>query len=81
MKTTVTTITCDICSSSDIYEEALSLPVVFVTNQTDGHSTLPYLSSEKIDICRKCYNNILKGNLPFGSGAMGYNKYWFEEKK
>ena len=75
MKKTVTY--CDICGSEDdITEETIQ--VIFTTEQTEGRGCEPYLSGHKLDICKVCKRSILKGNCLWGSGAQGYNKYYFK---
>lgn len=77
---TVVTITCDVCKdemSSIHKDEKTRLSVVFTTEQTEGRPTRPYLTSQDIDICNKCMQNILEGKMLFGQGAMGYNTYYF----
>jgi len=78
-------ISCDICKKEDNKIEcdikSVEIQIIFTTDQTEGRSRKPYLSMEELDICEKCMNKILKGNYLFGSGAQGYNEYWFKEEE
>lgn len=50
--------------------------VVFFTDQTEGRSIKPYLSEEKLDLCNKCIEKIIKERKAIcGSGCMGFNDY------
>jgi len=79
------TYTCDICAEiidtkqkwSGIHA---SIPVVFTTEQTEGRPIQPYLAQQGMDICHLCYAKIIKGKLPFGAGAQGYNRYCFKDE-
>lgn len=57
----------------------ISLHVIFHTEQTEGRGIDPYLSPEQLDLCDECYSRVLNGVAIHGSGAMGYNEYYFEE--
>lgn len=80
MKTTTTR--CDICGASSTYDsrfkDDIRVDVIFVTEQTEGYPSDPYLSTEKLDICCDCYGNVLEGNYIFGKGAQGCNTYFFK---
>jgi hypothetical protein len=73
------TFTCDIkdCKRKAI-EKDVRMQIIFTTEQTEGYPTKHHFSMEKIDLCEECYAHALKGNYIFGSGAQGYNKYWFK---
>ena len=80
MKKTITVLTCDICKNAQndsIIQEDKTIPIIFTTEQTEGRGCDPYLSSFTLDICDTCMDIILKGNIPFGSGAQGHNRYSF----
>lgn len=72
-------ITCDIkgCGAENPANVKKQIQVIFHTEQTEGRGVTPYLSNETIDICSSCLTKVLKGNYIHGSGAMGYNDYWF----
>ena len=72
-------ITCDIHNCSDDAKGA-KVQVIFLTEQTEGRSTDPYLQIAKIDLCENCYKNILKGAAIFATGAQGYNTYKFNQQ-
>lgn len=80
---TIIKVTCDICKNemSSISHNNRSLSVIFTTEQTEGRSIKPYISTEKLDWCKKCEENILKGNMVFAQGAQGYNIYYFERNE
>lgn len=61
--------------------ERKEIEVIFTTEQTEGRSTTPYLSSERIDICNKCLRKKLEGIALYAWGAQGYNEYSFKEDK
>jgi hypothetical protein len=69
---------CDIkgCPNEAIHKQQ-QIQTIFTTDQTEGRSTAPYLSIEKLDLCEGCLNNLLAGNMIHGAGAQGYNEYWF----
>jgi len=73
---------CDICKiESNTKFKSIDLQVIFLTEQTEGRSVNPYLSSQKIEMCKDCNDYVLKGNYLYGSGAMGYNEYYFKKKE
>lgn len=82
-KTTVT-VTCDVCGremwsgcpKSKDRPIARNVLVWFDTEQTEGRSTEPYLSSESVFLCDECAE---KGIRIHGSGAMGCNEYRIKE--
>lgn len=78
----LTNVQCDICGASKIYDpqfkEDLELAVIFITEQTEGRPSDPYLSKSRLDICCDCYGNILHGNYVFAKGAQGCNIYFFK---
>lgn len=79
MKTTI--INCDIkdCTNVSNREEPLELDVIFTSEQTEGRSCPPYLSSEKVDLCPQCINKVLEGNYIWANGAQGHNTYYFKK--
>ena len=81
MKRTIETIMCDVCSSEVGVKSISNYPVVFTTEQTEGRNCSPYLAYKDIDLCKKCYNEVLYGNGIFGEGAMGHNEYYFKGDK
>lgn len=72
MVKTVTKTYCDICEKETSNGLNISYPIIWLTDETEGRSTIPYISNKKIDVCRECASKILKVS---GSGAMGFNKY------
>lgn len=68
---------CDVCG--DTANKNINTTVVFITEQTEGRDCEPYLDNKNIDICTSCLKEILKGKMLFGSGAQGYNSYWFKK--
>ena len=80
MKKTIIKKYCDICESEiPINKDKLQISVIFTTEQAEGRAITPYLTRKSLHICDSCKSIILEGNMVFGSGAMGYNKYWFKE--
>lgn len=79
---TRTIVSCDIqgCEKNADHKQK-TISVRFTTEQTEGRSTTPYLSGEKLDLCEEHYQKYID-NLPLtGSGAMGYNEYIFNKGK
>lgn len=79
---TIIKVFCDICKKemSNIYKhDPQPLTVVFTTEQTEGRSVTPYLSTLKLDWCHDCEDTMLSGKMVFAQGAMGYNTYYFKE--
>jgi len=78
------TISCDV---TDIIhggkvETNKDMPMVFLTETTEGRSTKPYLTTEKIDICELCLQHMIDTReLLTGEGSQGYNKYWFASQE
>ena len=66
---------CDICGKEcdkekDIF--SIAYPVIFITEQQEGKSCMPYIDVTRLDLCSKCANKVSKIEA---QGAMGYNKY------
>lgn len=72
MVKTVTNTYCDICEKETSNGLNINYPVIWFTERAEGRNTIPYISNEKIDVCRECASKILKVS---GSGVMGFNKY------
>lgn len=74
MKTTVTTttLTCDLCKNEVSELETIKYPVVFITEQTEGRSSEPYIDYKQIDLCEDCMKKSLK---IIGMGCQGYNTF------
>ena len=70
-KKTIEICTCDICNK-EAKTETLAIPIRWVTEQTEGRSIKPYITTETKDICEECLNKITKIK---GSGAQGFNTY------
>lgn len=50
--------------------------IIFTTEQTEGNTTKPYVTTQTLDVCDKCYDKLtLKGKYIQGSGAQGHNIY------
>lgn len=78
MKKIIEEVYCDICHKKATTHKTLQ--VIFTTEQTEGRSCKPYLSfPEELDLCDDCLGKIMKGNYVFGSGAQGYNDYYFKK--
>lgn len=74
MKKKITLYICDVCKK-EVEEKdlrSLSLPVMFHSDQTEGKPCSPYISIEKMDICKECLN---KAVTIHGMGAQGVNTY------
>jgi hypothetical protein len=73
------------CDIKDCKKECdadkINLQVIFLTEQTEGRNTEPYLSHQELNVCKDCICKILKGNYVFATGAQGYNEYFFKEIK
>ena len=80
MRKTITQCFCDVCNSEESVRTE-SIQVIFTTEQTEGKSTSPYLYNVKMDICKVCLSHILSGNMLFGHGAQGNNKFYFKKDK
>ena len=76
----VTRTICDVCEN-DKEVCSKNINIIFTTEQTEGRSVEPYLSLNKIDICVKCLAKVISGNMLFGEGAMGHNRYYFKVKE
>ena len=76
MKKVTTEHLCDVCGKNATKLQ-LKTGVIFTTEQTEGRSVAPHPSIETVDLCESCYKWHISGQMIFGSGAMGYNKYWF----
>lgn len=73
MKNVVETVTCDVCG--DEFGEdgfSLTIPIRWLTEQTEGKFCKPYYQSATIDICEKCANDALRIEA---IGAQGCRKY------
>lgn len=71
---TITKHTCDLCEGPATKLQQ-RVPVVFLTEQTEGRSCSPYLTIETLDLCEKCFQQIV-GRCPLTAhGAQGHNTY------
>lgn len=71
-------ITCDVCKVEKLTDEKpIKYQVIFSNEQTEGRTCKPYLSEYALDLCQPCLSVMLKGNMLFGEGAMGHNKFYF----
>jgi len=71
---TITNHTCDLCKEPAKFLQQ-RLPVVFLTEQTEGRSCKPHLTTETFDICEKCMQRIVDSYPLTGYGAQGSNTY------
>ena len=81
---TVTKVMCDIkgCNQEvEGYGKGIHMHVVFHTDQTEGRSTEPHFSNQKMDICKPCMKKILDSYPIQASGAQGHNDYRIIENK
>ncbi len=59
MKKTIEQYFCDVCGEqSDVVQ--VNYPVIFHTDQTEGRSSNPYISQEKLELCPKCLERAVK---------------------
>lgn len=77
-----TIVNCDVCEKEmcSIYAtEKENITVIFTTEQIEGRNTGRYLYNQSLDICHHCKQKMIQGKMLFAAGAMGHNKYWFNE--
>lgn len=74
MKIVVEVFNCDICGNK-IQQPVIKIkyPVIFITEQTEGRKTAPYIDYQNLDCCMECQSKILKVKA---HGAQGHNTYW-----
>jgi hypothetical protein len=79
---TRTTVYCDIkdCGKDAVHKQK-TVSVRFLTETTEGRSTTPYLSGEKLDMCEEHYQQYIDSLPLTGSGAQGHNTYIFGLKE
>ena len=78
----IITYKCDLCeftAAKGITPK--TVPVLFLTDQTEGRSVKPYLLSLTIETCDQCFSRIKDAQPLTGSGAMGHNTYTWREQK
>lgn len=77
---TKTTVTCDVrgCEKEADHKNK-KVSVRFITEQNEGRSTSPYLTGEDLDFCEEHYEQYVNTLPLIGSGAMGFNDYYFEK--
>lgn len=71
--------TCDLCEKQVNDEkdlQNLSVPVKFLTEQTEGRACEPYFFSGKFELCKTCVEKV---TVVLGQGAQGYNHYWIKK--
>lgn len=68
---TVEVCICDICEK-EVAISTLTIPIRWLTEQTEGRSIKPYITTETKDLCDECLDKITKVNA---SGAQGINIY------
>lgn len=74
MKKIIESYICDICKKEISEKDVLKIryPAIFITEQTEGIKTKPYIDYVDIDICKECGSKVL--NI-IAEGCQGYNKY------
>lgn len=76
---TQTITSCDVSGEThegDVRHATMS--VILTTETTEGRAVKPYLSIEKLDICDKCHNRIIRSHtLLEATGAQGYYEFYF----
>lgn len=78
---TITTIQCDVCKATDEVACRNNIPVVFITDQTDGCRISPYMLVMPVDLCPDCESHMVQNReILTASGAQGHNKFWFARK-
>lgn len=70
-----TTYTCDLCGKEMYSSNTRVLPVAFITEQTEGRPTKPYISNDKVDVCSSCLALFIDRLPVVGEGAQGYNVF------
>lgn len=63
---------CDICNKEISDGLNINYPVIWLIEKTEGRSTRPYISNEKIDVCRECASKILRVS------GVDFNRYRYE---
>jgi len=76
MKKVSETYICDLCKKEDIGMHSINYPMIFLTDQTEGRPTEPYIYQQKIDVCNECLEKIIKIRA---YGAMGNNTYMIQK--
>lgn len=76
----VTSTICDLCNCTATHKQQ-KIQVVQMTEQTEGRFTTPYLDIKVMDLCDTCLQKFIDSNKCKCYGAMGYNRYEFEDEK
>lgn len=71
---TTTSVHCDLCKAPATHKQK-QIPAKFLTEQTEGRPTTPYLSVQSLDLCNECLRRIVDGQPIVGSGARGHNTF------
>lgn len=72
----ITKYSCDIVGcSEEATRESISLPVTFLTEQTEGKAVMPYIDFKQIDLCEPHYLDFVFSNPLTANGAQGHNNY------
>ena len=71
MKKVIEELYCDVCNKKAKHS-GISIPVRFLTEQTEGKYVEPYLSRVTVDLCEECLNKIV---VVEARGCMGDNTY------
>lgn len=80
--TTIKTIrvVCDIKEcDKEAFKVNLTIPVKFMTEQTEGRSTDPHISEETLDLCEDHYQTYFNSLSITGYGAQGNNSYYLKD--
>lgn len=72
---------CDLCGANEAKYLQRQIQCAFDTEQTEGRSTTPYLSTVDLDLCDGCLNKIIVTHSLWASGVMGYNRYRFKQQE
>lgn len=71
---TITKHTCDLCKEPATKLKK-QIPVVFLTEQTEGRSCTPHITIETLDLCDRCLQRIVDSYPLTAYGAQGSNTY------
>lgn len=71
---TITTHTCDLCRNTATKLKQ-NIPVVFMTEQTEGRPCKPHLTTESLDLCDGCLERVVDSYPLTAYGAQGSNTY------
>lgn len=55
--------------------KTVTMPVIFLTEQTEGTPCKPHFSNETFDMCPDCYQKFIDTYPITAWGAQGFNRY------